>query len=97
MFLSYTTIEMILLTILRLRIIENILIQMFLFLGGAGSCKFPFIYKGVTYTECTTKDEENGKFWCSTETDNQNNHIEGKWTHCTQPHMCQNYKGAHIF
>ncbi|CAL4060207.1 unnamed protein product, partial [Meganyctiphanes norvegica] len=47
-------------------------------------CKFPFIYKGVAYTECTAQDDPAGKPWCSTRTDNQNNHVRGSFKHCTE-------------
>ncbi|CAL4142151.1 unnamed protein product, partial [Meganyctiphanes norvegica] len=45
--------------------------------GGNSNCKFPFIFKGTIYTKCTTDHAPDGKPWCSTQTDNQNNHIPG--------------------
>ena len=55
--------------------------------GGDGGdepgkqCIFPFSYKGITYTECTTY-ENNGIPWCSTEVDTTGNYIDGKWGNC---------------
>ncbi|CAL4086097.1 unnamed protein product [Meganyctiphanes norvegica] len=47
-------------------------------------CKFPFTYKGVTYTACTTKDDPAGRSWCSIKTDSTGNHIGqgNNWRHC---------------
>ena len=45
--------------------------------GGGAFCKFPFIYKGRTYYECTIAD--NPKLWCST-TDNYD--IDELWGRC---------------
>merc|ERR1712168_896732 len=36
---------------------------------GPSFCKFPFIFKEVSYSSCTTKDDPEGKLWCSTKTD----------------------------
>ncbi|CAL4122717.1 unnamed protein product, partial [Meganyctiphanes norvegica] len=48
------------------------------------SCQFPFIYIGVTHTTCTTVNDPEGKLWCSTKTDSQNNHVPGgNFKHCT--------------
>ncbi|CAL4073043.1 unnamed protein product, partial [Meganyctiphanes norvegica] len=50
----------------------------------AKSCQFPFIFNGVTHTTCTTVEDPEGKLWCSTKTDNQNNHVPGgNFKHCT--------------
>jgi len=49
------------------------------------ACQFPFIYKGVTYNECTTVEED--KPWCSTETNpTTNEHVGegGHWGYCFQ-------------
>ena len=35
------------------------------------SCRFPFVYKGVEYNDCVWDDKG---AWCSTKTNNQNNH-----------------------
>ena len=52
--------------------------------GSLKQCKFPFNFKGETFYSCTTKIGKNddgsfilGNAWCSTNTDNNNNHIEG--------------------
>ncbi|CAL4098683.1 unnamed protein product, partial [Meganyctiphanes norvegica] len=53
--------------------------------GGTPSfCKFPFIFKRVTYTACTTKDDPAGRPWCSIKTDTKGNHIgnANMWRHC---------------
>ena len=45
-------------------------------------CVFPFVFKGQTYEECTTA-ENNGVHWCSTEVDSQGIHFDDtKWGHC---------------
>ncbi|CAL4084401.1 unnamed protein product, partial [Meganyctiphanes norvegica] len=49
---------------------------------GVSPCKFPFIYKSIIYKECTSVDDPEGKPWCSTRTDTQNNYISGHWAHC---------------
>ena len=49
-------------------------------------CQFPFIFKGETFKCCTNiigKHEDTGEYkygdpWCSTNTDSDNKHIEGK-------------------
>ncbi|CAL4063691.1 unnamed protein product, partial [Meganyctiphanes norvegica] len=55
------------------------------------NCQFPFIYKGMTYTECTAQDDPDGKLWCSTSTDNQNKHISGggHFRYCPGSSACQ--------
>ena len=55
--------------------------------GGKGGddpgkpCVYPFTYKEITYTECTTF-ENNNTHWCSTEVDASGNYIDGKWGNC---------------
>ena len=44
-------------------------------------CIFPFKYEGTQYIACTTA-ENDGIPWCSTKTDGNNNHVEGKWGNC---------------
>ena len=57
--------------------------------GGKGGddpgkpCVFPFTYKELTYTECTTF-ENNGTHWCSTEVDASGSYIDGKWGNCNE-------------
>ena len=43
------------------------------------SCVFPFVYEGVPYNDCAWDDKG---AWCSTKTDNQNNHEVGKEGAC---------------
>jgi len=44
-------------------------------------CKFPFKYKGTTYSSCTTKGSILWKAWCSTST-NDDGSYNGKWGYC---------------
>ena len=46
-------------------------------------CTFPFVYKQVQYNACTTIENE-GMSWCSTETDDNNTYIDGKWGNCAE-------------
>jgi len=53
--------------------------------GGPASgsaCVFPFNYKGVSYSNCTTVEDT--KLWCSTKTDANDDHISGvdAWGYC---------------
>ena len=57
--------------------------------GNGKPCVFPFIHKNVTYDGCvsshTTKDDDEGKYWCSTQTNNTAHHVgggKGNWGHC---------------
>ena len=45
-------------------------------------CAFPFKFKGVFYRQCTTVDHQDDKLWCSTETDQNDNYIDGQWGNC---------------
>ena len=53
--------------------------------GGDGKfremCKIPFTDAGTSYDSCTT-DGNNGVEWCSTKTDQNNNHLPGFWGNC---------------
>lgn len=42
-------------------------------------CKFPFVYKGISYQSCTEVDAV-GSTWCSTDSD-----FAGHWRQCTEP------------
>jgi len=44
-------------------------------------CIFPFSYKGVEYSSCSTVDN-NGEQWCSTRTDHTGGHVQGSWGQC---------------
>ena len=47
-------------------------------------CKFPFKVSGVLYNTCTTAQDPNGKYWCSTKTDNKDRHMRGQWGYCDE-------------
>ena len=44
------------------------------------ACMFPWIYKGEKYWDCAQPDENAP--WCSTKTDESDNHITGHWGFC---------------
>ncbi|CAM5123236.1 unnamed protein product [Natator depressus] len=58
--------------------------EKFLFLIGSGSgsprCTFPFIYKGRSYSSCTTDGRRDKKLWCAT-TDSYAK--DGRWRFCS--------------
>ena len=63
-------------------------------------CVFTFIvqqkndeysYTITTYDECTTDLDPDGRLWCSTETDESNVHISGKWGYCSDSCMETEY------
>jgi len=47
-------------------------------------CVLPFTYNGRTYYECPVDPEDSTKFWCSTQVDQNGNHISniGAYGHC---------------
>jgi len=49
----------------------------------AEACVFPFSYKGIEYSACTTADN-NGLPWCSTSLDHRGQYINGRWGNCNQ-------------
>ena len=55
-------------------------------------CKFPFKYKGKTYSSCTTKGSKLGKAWCSTST-NDDGTYNGKWGYCDIEKCSKENKG----
>ena len=57
-------------------------------LKAKDSCKFPFIYKNVTYKACAKKGEES---WCAT-TVNSTNHYQGIWGYCND--FCPKEEGT---
>ena len=48
-------------------------------------CIFPFTYKGVEYSHCTSQDHPGRQEWCSTKTDDQGVHVSGSghWGVCS--------------
>ena len=55
-------------------------------------CVFPFIYKDMTYLECTNVESE--KYWCSAEVDEDGKHVIGSWGYCDK--NCKN-EGMWLF
>ncbi|XP_054848607.1 fibronectin-like [Eublepharis macularius] len=55
--------------------------------NNMGPCVFPFIYKGKTYSSCTTAGDSAGKLWCSL---TSNYDEDSKWTYCdaSDPQPC---------
>lgn len=51
-------------------------------------CAFPFFFSGKLRTSCITDTDPDGRYWCSTLTDANNNHVGGKgeWGYC--PSSC---------
>jgi len=48
-------------------------------------CVFPFVYKGQTYTKCTTAESANNKPWCATKVFNESNEvIRNQWGDCQE-------------
>ena len=45
-------------------------------------CIFPFVLNSIQHDACTSDNDPDGKFWCSTMVDANNNHIKGKWGYC---------------
>ena len=43
-------------------------------------CVFPFIFKGTTYSECTSFEHD--QHWCSVEVASDGVHVDGKWGNC---------------
>merc|ERR1712227_367945 len=57
-------------------------------------CVFPFSYKGMEYSSCTTADNH-GVPWCSTSTDHIGQYVNGRWGNCQQtcPTGCKTVSG----
>ena len=49
-------------------------------------CAFPFVFKNKLFEKCTDFEDLDGKNWCSTKTDTNNNHVSGKgnWGYCRE-------------
>ena len=66
---------------------------------AAGSaCVFPFNYMGVSHTGCTTIDGDTTP-WCSTMTDENNDHVSGvgAWGYCDASCPVQGLENWKIF
>ena len=50
------------------------------------NCQFPFRYNDTDYNSCTEADNS-GVAWCSTFTDELNNHIQGYWGNCVSEEL----------
>ena len=65
--------------------------------GSDKPCVFPFIMKqgnvSVTHDGCTNYQDPDGKFWCSTKTDENHFHFgeSGNWGYC--PKYCRKDDG----
>ena len=48
-------------------------------------CKFPFTFKGVTYSGCPIDPDDSSKRWCSTLVDEKGNHVvdQKEYGHCS--------------
>ncbi|XP_016851306.1 epididymal sperm-binding protein 1 [Anolis carolinensis] len=55
--------------------------------NSQGPCIFPFIYKGKSYSSCTTAGASTGKLWCSLTSNYDTN---PRWTYCdpSEPRPC---------
>ena len=47
---------------------------------GSRPCVFPFKYKGIAFSDCTTADYSHP--WCPLAVDNGGNYIHGAWGEC---------------
>ena len=47
-------------------------------------CRFPFKHKGKTYNSCTTDEDSDGKYWCSTKVDSNGELVRGNWGYCDE-------------
>ena len=59
-------------------------------------CVFPFIYVKVPYNKCTTIHND-GKPWCSTKTDENDNHIKSHWGNCSEKCSSRSNLGSSQF
>eukprot|EP00457_Paulinella_chromatophora_P001538 gb/GEZN01001540.1/.p1 GENE.gb/GEZN01001540.1/~~gb/GEZN01001540.1/.p1 ORF type:complete len:885 (+),score=48.27 gb/GEZN01001540.1/:53-2707(+) len=46
-----------------------------------GQCKFPFIYNGITYRDCTHLESDMP--WCAMEVNSAGIYLEGEWAYCS--------------
>jgi len=58
--------------------------------GQNVTCKFPFKFAGGLYYGCTSKTDPDGRVWCSTATDENDNHIgdQNLWGYCEEISTC---------
>merc|ERR1712106_624422 len=47
-------------------------------------CIFPFNYKGVSYSTCTTEESENKVPWCATQVDETGEVVKNSWQDCSE-------------
>ena len=48
-------------------------------------CQFPFtLSNGKTYNSCTTDEDSDDKYWCSTKVDDKGKHVKGYWGYCDE-------------
>ena len=59
------------------------------------TCKFPFIFEGLTFNSCTLSwSNNNTKAWCSTKVDDSGYYKPGQWGFCES--ACQPTKLAEV-
>ena len=67
-------------------------LKKYIFLGydcqteNGQTCIFPFNYKGTTYHQCPSVD--NNVPWCAYEVDSAGTLVEGEWGNCTATCFC---------
>ena len=47
-------------------------------------CHFPFILEDKKYDTCTTDQDPDDRFWCSTKVDRSGKHVNGNWGYCSE-------------
>ena len=48
--------------------------------GMVGTCTFPFVYEGHTYTTCADVEAFGGVGWCAFD----GTYTDGRWGYCTE-------------
>jgi len=59
-------------------------------------CVFPFKYKGVEYTKCTTEDSENSAPWCAVDVQEDGEATYGAWEDCDPSCPVINSNGGEV-